>query len=133
MSTHLPGFQSFFSFFVLFCIGQIIHQQHYTGYTPPSRASTFPAVCSSKCGKSSCRLRISFLAIRHHHHHCRHRYTETLRTFEHVNYDVHNSFYQCTSLDTSSSGGCRWAGQLQYNQCKLQATASQRCTLHRAK
>ena len=28
MSTHVPGFQSFFSFFALFCIGQISHQQH---------------------------------------------------------------------------------------------------------
>ena len=28
MSTHLPGFQSFFRFFAWFCIGQISHQQH---------------------------------------------------------------------------------------------------------
>ena len=28
MSTHMPWFQSFFRFFVLFCIGQISHQQH---------------------------------------------------------------------------------------------------------
>ena len=28
MSTHLPRSQSFFSFFTLFCIGQISHQQH---------------------------------------------------------------------------------------------------------
>ena len=28
MSTHLPGFQSLFSFFASFCIGQISHQQH---------------------------------------------------------------------------------------------------------
>ena len=27
MSTHLPGFQSFFSFFASFCNGQISHQQ----------------------------------------------------------------------------------------------------------
>ena len=27
MSTHLPGFQSFFSFFASFCIGQVSHQQ----------------------------------------------------------------------------------------------------------
>ena len=28
MSTHLPGFQSFFRVFASFCIGQISHQQH---------------------------------------------------------------------------------------------------------
>ena len=28
MSTHLPGFQSFFSFFASFCIGKISHHQH---------------------------------------------------------------------------------------------------------
>ena len=28
MSTHLPGFQSFFRIFASFCIGKIIHQQH---------------------------------------------------------------------------------------------------------
>ena len=28
MSTHLPGFQSFFRIFASFCIGQISHQQH---------------------------------------------------------------------------------------------------------
>ena len=28
MSTHLPGFRSFFRFFALYCIGQISHQQH---------------------------------------------------------------------------------------------------------
>ena len=28
MSTHLPGFQLFFSFFTIFCIDQISHQQH---------------------------------------------------------------------------------------------------------
>ena len=28
MSTHLTGFQSFFSFFASFCIGKISHQQH---------------------------------------------------------------------------------------------------------
>ena len=28
MSTHVPGFHSFFSFFASFCIGQISHQQH---------------------------------------------------------------------------------------------------------
>ena len=28
MSTHVLGFQSFFSFFASFCIGQIIHQRH---------------------------------------------------------------------------------------------------------
>ena len=28
MSTHLPGFRSFFRFFASFCIGQISHQQH---------------------------------------------------------------------------------------------------------
>ena len=28
MSTHMPGFQSFFSFFASFCIGQISHHQH---------------------------------------------------------------------------------------------------------
>ena len=28
MSTHVPGFQSFFRFFASFCIGQISHQQH---------------------------------------------------------------------------------------------------------
>ena len=27
MSTHRPGFQTFFSFFTSFCIGQISHQQ----------------------------------------------------------------------------------------------------------
>ena len=27
MSTHLPGFQSFFRFFASFCIGQISHHQ----------------------------------------------------------------------------------------------------------
>ena len=27
MSTHVPGFRSFFRFFALFCIGQISHQQ----------------------------------------------------------------------------------------------------------
>ena len=32
MSTHMPGFQSFFSFFASFCIGKISHQQH-KGYT----------------------------------------------------------------------------------------------------
>ena len=31
MSTHVPGFQSFFIFFASFCIGQICHSQH-TGY-----------------------------------------------------------------------------------------------------
>ena len=29
MRTHVPGFQSFFSFFASFCIGQISHQQHF--------------------------------------------------------------------------------------------------------
>ena len=28
MSTHVPGFQSFFRFFASFCIGQIKQQQH---------------------------------------------------------------------------------------------------------
>ena len=28
MSTHVPGFQSFFRFFASFCIGKISHQQH---------------------------------------------------------------------------------------------------------
>ena len=28
MSTHMPGFQSFFGFFASFCIGKISHQQH---------------------------------------------------------------------------------------------------------
>ena len=28
ISTHLPGFQSFFKFFASLCIGQISHQQH---------------------------------------------------------------------------------------------------------
>ena len=28
MSTHMPGVLSFLSFFALFCIGKIIHQQH---------------------------------------------------------------------------------------------------------
>ena len=28
MSTHVPGFQSFFRIFASFCIGQISHQQH---------------------------------------------------------------------------------------------------------
>ena len=28
MNTHLPGFQSFFSIFASFCIGQISHHQH---------------------------------------------------------------------------------------------------------
>ena len=28
MSTHMPGFWSFFRFLALFCIGQISHQQH---------------------------------------------------------------------------------------------------------
>ena len=28
MSTHSPGFQSFFRFFASFCIGKISHQQH---------------------------------------------------------------------------------------------------------
>ena len=28
MSTHLPGFQSYFRIFESFCIGQISHQQH---------------------------------------------------------------------------------------------------------
>ena len=28
MSTHIPGFRSFFRFFASFCIGQISHQQH---------------------------------------------------------------------------------------------------------
>ena len=28
MSTHLPGFQSFFRIFASFCIGQSSHQQH---------------------------------------------------------------------------------------------------------
>ena len=28
MSTHVPRFQSFFSFFASFCDGQISHQQH---------------------------------------------------------------------------------------------------------
>ena len=28
ISTHVPGFQSFFSFFASFCNGRIIHQQH---------------------------------------------------------------------------------------------------------
>ena len=32
MSTHLPGFRSFFSFFTLFCFDQISHQQH-KGYS----------------------------------------------------------------------------------------------------
>ena len=27
MSTHMPGFQSFFSFFASFCIGKISHQR----------------------------------------------------------------------------------------------------------
>ena len=27
MSTHVPGFEQFFRFFVSFCIGQISHQQ----------------------------------------------------------------------------------------------------------
>ena len=35
MSTHLPGFQSFFRFFASFCIGQISHQQH-KGYSTSS-------------------------------------------------------------------------------------------------
>ena len=28
MSTHMPGFQSFFRFFLSFCIALIRHQQH---------------------------------------------------------------------------------------------------------
>ena len=28
MSTHVPGFQSFFMYFASFCIGQISHQRH---------------------------------------------------------------------------------------------------------
>ena len=28
MSTHLPGFQSLFRFYVSYCIGQISHHQH---------------------------------------------------------------------------------------------------------
>ena len=28
MSTHVPGFQSFFRLLASFCIGQIIHKQH---------------------------------------------------------------------------------------------------------
>ena len=28
MSTHVPGFRSFFRFFASFCIGQLSHQQH---------------------------------------------------------------------------------------------------------
>ena len=31
MSTHVPGFQSFFRFFASFCIGQISHHQHKGG------------------------------------------------------------------------------------------------------
>ena len=28
MSTHMPGYQSFFSVFLSFCIGKISHHQH---------------------------------------------------------------------------------------------------------
>ena len=28
MSTHMPGFQSFFRFFASFCIGHMSHQQY---------------------------------------------------------------------------------------------------------
>ena len=44
MSTHLPGFQSFSSFFASFCIGQISRQQH--------RANTL-AVCRADSGPPS--------------------------------------------------------------------------------
>ena len=33
MSTHVPGFLSFFSFFVSFCICQISHQKHKVNHT----------------------------------------------------------------------------------------------------
>ena len=47
MSTHLPGFQSFFRFIASICIGQISHQQH-KGFT---QLSCYP--CPESHSKSS--------------------------------------------------------------------------------
>ena len=41
MSTHLPGFQSFFSFFSSFCIGKISNKQHKVKFCEISMADFF--------------------------------------------------------------------------------------------